>query len=122
MRYIEVEIDNSQTDDLNYVHDKFLEACVNTLKQIADQTNDDFIKLIHEFLPDLQMKDDTFLKKWNLSKNQIISLLPSCSDKIIVDVVKDSIEANEKTYIKKEELKNLQIKKKLKIVKKKRTI
>ena len=58
----------------------------------------------------------------NLSKNQIISLLPSCSDKIIVDVVKDSIEANEKTYIKKEELKNLQIKKKIKIVKKKRTI
>ena len=109
-KIITLKLENDHLNDLNYVHKKYTEACLDTLKQISNEnTNLVFSELIKDFIDDIERyyDDDEFLNKWDIKKSQI---MPNVSK-----------EENSKIEKEKEDTEaeiNKKSKKKMKIVKK----
>ena len=113
---ITLKLENDHLNDLNYVHKKYTEACINTLKQISNENeNLVFSELIKEFIEDIERyyDDDEFLNKWDIKKSEIMCNV-SKPENPQIEKEKEEKEETEET----EAVINKKSKKKMKIVKK----
>ena len=67
---LEIVIPKEKLNDLNFIYLKLMQVSLDTLQQISNHSDKNFLDLVVEFLPELKNLDnDEFLAKWKLSKS-----------------------------------------------------
>ena len=67
---IQIIFPRDKLNDMNFINEKLLEVTLDTLFQISQHSDSQFVDLVKQFTPDLSsIKDDSFLSRWNLNKS-----------------------------------------------------
>ena len=64
IKEIEVDIPIEKINDLTYLQDMFLNVSFKLLKELSDHSDNSFVDMINEFIPDEDCITDDFLSNW----------------------------------------------------------
>lgn len=68
---IDVILPKNQLNNLDFINKKLLEVSLDTLSEISKHSELDFIGLVIKLAPNICSVDNTFLSKWNITKEQL---------------------------------------------------